>query len=433
MQAHTLKDVNLDNNWLSSVPDALFALPNLKKLSLKNNQLSELGLAAMLSCGKKLATVSLDKNPLAFPPQSVAQRGWGAVKKWAAANSSYVVYRLLYAPAADGSVAYTDICYSGVRDPLSKEKDEDRLTVLVRPLGAECDLALPCIDYAASPTAGVGGRRDPLAQTGRGWVNMPFAGQSHVLPISHLYCGVFDGHGGTTAADALAQRLHGELEKARVFAGAQADELPGVLREVFLRVDKDMCKSGEGRAGSTCVTLTLRSTGEMVTAHAGDSRAIARVAGKPVELTRDHDVSVSKEERARVEQRGGEVVFHKGCWRVNKKLGVSRAFGDRRMKKGFPPVIDAEPDVSMALLSEECDTLIVASDGLFHFLDNKTVLKLAGQKLSAEESTCALMDYLIDGRRTQLEEHDNVTICLFRLSHGRLALQGIAGLSRNEE
>jgi hypothetical protein len=67
--------------------------------------------------------------------------------------------------------------------------------------------------------------------------------------------------------------------------------------------------------------------------------------------------------------------FHriKGWYRLNKKLAVARAFGDRRMKTSDPPVLDAEPSVAVSVLSEMSDILVLATDGLWQFVEPKQV------------------------------------------------------------
>jgi serine/threonine protein phosphatase PrpC len=132
-------------------------------------------------------------------------------------------------------------------------------------------------------------------------------------------------------------------------------------------------------------------------------------------LTVDHDLA-NKEERERVEKKGGVVEMIKGCYRVNKKLGVSRAFGDRRMKT--PPVIDAEPAVSVRPLVETADALVAATDGLWQYLEPRQVFKKV--KNMAEESCLGITVYQMDGRGTQLVEHDNILVCVVKFVHGKL-------------
>ena len=119
-----LTSLVLDGCSLMTLPDELFALPNVKKMSFKQNFISEIGLQGILNSGKKLSSVAMDKNPLAFPPPAVMAKSWSSVRKWAAANSSYMVYRLLW-----GS-NYVDVTLSGMSDPQTREKVEKQKVLL---------------------------------------------------------------------------------------------------------------------------------------------------------------------------------------------------------------------------------------------------------------------------------------------------------------
>ncbi len=110
----------------------------------------------------------------------------------------------------------------------------------------------------------------------------------------------------------------------------------------------------------------------------------------------------------------------KGCYRVNKKLGVSRAFGNRRMKKTDPPVIDAEPSVSVGPLLQGADVLVVASDGLWQYVEPRLVFSLLRPTMSAEEGCLAVTEYQIDGKKTQLVEHDNLVVGVAKFAFGSL-------------
>ena len=56
------------------------------------------------------------------------------------------------------------------------------------------------------------------------------------------------------------------------------------------------------------------------------------------------------------------------------------------------------------------DWVIVASDGLWHLMDNPDVIKLATGKLTAEEAALGLMSEIDGNTRSQLKGHDNTTI-----------------------
>jgi serine/threonine protein phosphatase PrpC len=74
----------------------------------------------------------------------------------------------------------------------------------------------------------------------------------------------------------------------------------------------------------------------------------------------------SREERSRIEDAGGVVVWA-GTWRVGGVLAVSRAFGDRPLKRYVIPT----PDIRDESLTQDDDCLILASDGLWDVVSNQ--------------------------------------------------------------
>lgn len=136
LASDSLQEIDLSFNRLVSIPVELLGLANLKKLNLQHNYIHVLPNDCVEKSGKKLSTVSLEGNPLAFPPLSVASKGWSTVKHWIPANPSYAVYRLHYGEK-DGRISYADFEYSGWRDRMVKSKDEDRDSSFVLVEGLE--------------------------------------------------------------------------------------------------------------------------------------------------------------------------------------------------------------------------------------------------------------------------------------------------------
>lgn len=74
----------------------------------------------------------------------------------------------------------------------------------------------------------------------------------------------------------------------------------------------------------------------------------------------------TREERTRIEDAGGVVVWA-GTWRVGGVLAVSRAFGDRPLKRYVIPT----PDIREEVLTGADECLILASDGLWDVISNQ--------------------------------------------------------------
>lgn len=77
-------------------------------------------------------------------------------------------------------------------------------------------------------------------------------------------------------------------------------------------------------------------------------------------LSSDHKPN-RPDEKARVCAAGGWVV-HQGCWRVVGDLAVSRAFGDRHLKRYG---VCAEPELTRVTIGPQDAFVVLASDGLW--------------------------------------------------------------------
>jgi protein phosphatase 1L len=119
-----------------------------------------------------------------------------------------------------------------------------------------------------------------------------------VLKFQALF-GVFDGHGGSEAAEFclknIGQFIIDELEKRE----GQSSEAIEVVRKGYLRTDDEFLK-GDTRGGACCLTALLHK-GDLVISNAGDCRAVLCRGGQAEALSFDHKLS-RQDERERVEQ-----------------------------------------------------------------------------------------------------------------------------------
>lgn len=200
--------------------------------------------------------------------------------------------------------------------------------------------------------------------------------------------GVFDGHGGPNAADFVRTNLFNNLMSN---VSLRSNTIKAIA-EAYEITDAQYLKqeaSANREDGCTAVTAVLIGT-RLIVANVGDSRAVLCRGGKAVALTVDHKPN-NKEERARIENAGGVVVWA-GTWRVGGVLAVSRAFGDRPLKK----FITATPDVVEEHLTPDDEFLLMASDGLWDVVSNQEAValvqgisdpQLAAKKLTEEAMT----------------------------------------------
>jgi len=192
---------------------------------------------------------------------------------------------------------------------------------------------------------------------------------------------VYDGHGGSLAADHCASELHKVLQaelrgilrdgQGHVSQEAVAD----ALTRTFQKVDDQLRTAGAWQQGCTATVALLRRSIAGLTLHVanvGDSRAVAVDGKNSCRLSQDHRPTDTSEAR-RVQQAGGFVAMG----RVAGELAVSRALGDHALKgKGVswrPHVCtrDATRDVA----------LVIASDGLWDALSDEDARAMIDQSM----------------------------------------------------
>ena len=116
----------------------------------------------------------------------------------------------------------------------------------------------------------------------------------------------------------------------------------------------------------------------------GDSRVVLCRGGKAVPLSIDHKPNRS-DERQRIEAAGG-IVAWAGTWRVGGVLAVSRAFGDRLLKR----YVVAVPEIQDEALQPGDEFIVMASDGLWDVLSYQDAISLVRGMQDATEMATRL-------------------------------------------
>jgi protein phosphatase 1L len=197
------------------------------------------------------------------------------------------------------------------------------------------------------------------------------------LGPSAAFFGVFDGHGGSHASAFVAEHLHRALEK-RDFRSDPAR----ALAESFVEVDEkwaDVARENDWDDGTTAVAA-LVVDGVLYVANAGDSRAVLCSKGEAVAMSDDHKPN-REDEKQRIQNAGGRIVFY-GTWRVEGMLAVTRAIGDRKLKK----YITAEPEIVARELTPDDSFLILASDGVWDTMSNQDACNIVLQSSSVRDA-----------------------------------------------
>ncbi|GAB2265098.1 hypothetical protein Dimus_000165 [Dionaea muscipula] len=218
--------------------------------------------------------------------------------------------------------------------------------------------------------------------------------------------GIFDGHGGSRAAEYLREHLFENLMKHPKFI----TDTKAAIRETYKQTDSnflDAEKDNYRDDGSTASTAVLVGN-HLYVANVGDSRTVGSKAGKAIPLSEDHKPNRS-DERKRIESAGG-VVMWAGTWRVGGVLAMSRAFGNRMLKQ----FVVAEPEIQEQEINEELELLVLASDGLWDVVPNEDAVAIA----QAEEEPEAAARKLTVAAFTR-GSADNITCIVVRFQHDR--------------
>ena len=261
---------------------------------------------------------------------------------------------------------------------------------------------------------------------------------------THDFAAVFDGHGGSAVSRYLRQNLYAHLQASLPLTHsdtnsqdsttstvATTDEPPlststsseqqqqhtpysvsqyqQAMILALSKVDAEVQRiSHWSFQGSTALLAWIhqdRSTGNqtLIVANVGDSRAVlGRHNHGALNLSRDHKPS-TRSERKRIERVGGKVVWcgktdargkpvrHRGVYRVNGNLAVSRAIGDRSER----PAVSAEPDTMVLPIQPTDRFVVLASDGLWDVMSSNDVVRFVEKKLNGE---CKGMEWNGHGR-----------------------------------
>ncbi|KAL2542209.1 putative protein phosphatase 2C 76 [Abeliophyllum distichum] len=223
--------------------------------------------------------------------------------------------------------------------------------------------------------------------------------------------GIFDGHGGSRAAEFLKEHLFENLIKHPEFI----TNTKFAISETYQQTDKDFLESARDTFrddGSTASTAILVGD-HLYVANVGDSRTIISKAGKAIPLSEDHKPN-RIDERKRIESAGG-VVMWAGTWRVGGVLAMSRAFGNRLLKQ----FVVAEPEIQDRKVDQDLELLVLASDGLWDVVPNEDAISLA----QTEEDPEAAARKLTETAFTR-GSADNITCIVVKFHHNKKEPEG---------
>eukprot|EP01124_Arcella_intermedia_P026332 TRINITY_DN4920_c0_g2_i1.p1 TRINITY_DN4920_c0_g2~~TRINITY_DN4920_c0_g2_i1.p1 ORF type:complete len:572 (-),score=99.08 TRINITY_DN4920_c0_g2_i1:148-1863(-) len=218
------------------------------------------------------------------------------------------------------------------------------------------------------------------------------------------YYAVFDGHGGKEASLLAAESLHKHLDRQlRITKGDVVKAMVESFNDAQAVCDK------KGMICGTCALVTFFRGKELYISNLGDSRAVlGRKAGVGLAITKDHKPE-QPEETERIRSVGGfvkEPEKNTDVYRVNGKISVSRALGDR----DFKPSVSHDPDVYSIELTDDDYFVVLACDGIWDAVPDQDAVNLVFQ--TRDPQTAALGLLRLARKRASI---DNISVIVIFL------------------
>jgi len=196
---------------------------------------------------------------------------------------------------------------------------------------------------------------------------------------------VLDGHGGARAARFAAEHLPTLIAAhyAQAAGETRSARLQAACKAAFVAVDQQFARLGPYSDGTTA-TCVIVDNDEVTVANVGDSAAVLYLPdGTAAMLSADHRVARrSPAEHDRIVAAGAQIGRIKG--RDGNPIGperiypgglsVSRSLGD----SDSTAAAIAEPDVTTVTLPSAGGVIVLASDGVWDFVDGVHVARLTG-------------------------------------------------------
>ena len=203
--------------------------------------------------------------------------------------------------------------------------------------------------------------------------------------------GIFDGHGGNDVVKYIKDRIPEIIKK-------NLNDLYPIEQcfiNSFNKIDEEL-KFYDSEYTGTTATIVLIQDNKIYCANVGDSRAYIIYDNYIKKITVDHKCSVP-EEAERIIKAGGKITKN----RVQGQLVLSRSLGDLYVKKYG--VINL-PDISTNTIDYNIKYVVIASDGIWDVVDEKTVLNMSKMKKNADDFCKDLVKLAIEK-----ESKDNIS------------------------
>jgi len=259
----------------------------------------------------------------------------------------------------------------------------------------------------------------------RGGIAFPYGD----CPKTALFA-VYDGHGqgGELVSQFALHEVQRRLERHPLFH----KDLKQAFGDVFLAVDDALRQEPliEPLFAGTTACVALLQDKQLTIANVGDSRAVlARKRNdntwEALDLTVDQNPDLPEEQR-RIAQAGGYVSPSPGpglsarVWLDQSYtqigLAMARSLGDHAVS---PVGVIADPIVTTHEIGNDDDFMILASDGVWEFIDSEKAVQIVNENLLERGATKACQALIetaaAEWHREEGEYRDDITAIVVRL------------------
>ena len=276
-----------------------------------------------------------------------------------------------------------------------------------------------------------------------------FIFKNFVQGFENIFMGVCDGHGyyGHEVSGYIKENLPMDLnhmiktKKLNILT----DDISSIIKTAFILENKSLLRNKQidsDLSGSTCVSV-IYTPQKLIIANIGDSRCVLgkclekdqniekeeKIIGEEEKdrkgkkwvaknLSRDHKPTIP-EEAERILKKGGRIRPMKdddgeyiGPLRVYMKekdmpgLAMTRSFGDYF---GSTAGVISEPEVTEYFFKEEDKFMVLASDGLFEFMESQEVIEIIKDYYEKNDIVgCCEYLYKESTRKWLKEEEDTI-------------------------
>ncbi|GLJ41985.1 hypothetical protein SUGI_0869220 [Cryptomeria japonica] len=233
-------------------------------------------------------------------------------------------------------------------------------------------------------------------------------------PAAAAFYGIFDGHSGGEASKYVKETILDLILDDPNFP----NDVETAITNAFAATENGLRSAGILKAGTTALMVLVWGR-TLFIANAGDCRAVLSRSGKHINMTTDHKPT-NKDERLRIESRGGVISSDGYINGVNCQFGVSRGLGDWEFKLESVALnllspISADPELNTYELTQEDEFLIIASDGVWDVLKSDFAQEVVRKQLRLCNDPVKCSQELV---RHALKEQsiDNLTVIVICFS-----------------